>query len=384
MPVYLDCAATTPVDPRVRDEVLRVLAEDYGNAGSRTHRLGQRARAAVERARDAVSSLLSAARGDVVFTSGATESNNLALLGLAPHAEATGRRHIVSTLIEHHAVLEPLNALQRRGFEVDLVSPGPDGVIRADSIARALRPETLAVSVMYVNNETGMIQPIAEIAAGLERHEAFFHVDAAQAFSGAPLGPLRHPRVDLISVSGHKLHAPQGIGALISRKRGAVRPPLSPLMFGGGQERALRPGTQPVHLIAALGLAASLADEEHDTRADRCRGFRERLLEGLAPLEPVVTGDARHAAPHILSLAFPGLEAERVIEAWRELVAISQGAACTSQSYTCSHVLGAMRLPEWQQEGAVRLSWCYATPFPDVSAMVEALQRERRAVEQTR
>jgi cysteine desulfurase len=199
-------------------------------------------------------------------------------------------------------------------------------------------------------------------------------VYAAQGFGRAPLAPLRHPRIDLISMSGHKLHAPQGIGALVARKRAGVRPPLAPLTFGGGQERGLRPGTQPVHLIAGLGLAATLALDEHDARARQCLAFRRELLDGLAPLEPAVNGDPRHAAPHIVSLAFRGLDAEQVIEAWRNVVAISQGAACTSQSYTCSHVLSAMRLPDWQQEGAVRLSWCHATPLPDVSVMREALR----------
>lgn len=374
MPVYLDCAATTPVDPRVRDEVVRVLDEEYGNAGSRSHELGRRARATVERARASVAAVVSASRGDVIFTSGATESNNLAILGLAAHGEAGRRRHIVSTRIEHHAVLEPLEALQRRGFDVELVAPETDGIVSAAAVARKVRPDTLLVSVMHVNNETGMVQPVDVIADALEGRDAFFHVDAAQGFGRAPLAPLRHPRIDLISMSGHKLHAPQGIGALVARKRAGVHPPLAPLTFGGGQERGLRPGTQPVHLIAGLGLAAVLALDEHHERAQRCLAFRRELLDGLAPLEPAVNGDPRHAAPHIVSLAFRGLDAEQVIEAWRDVVAISQGAACTSQSYTCSHVLSAMRLPDWQQEGAVRLSWCHATPLPDVSAMREALR----------
>ena len=380
-PVYLDCAASTPIDPRVRDEVVRVLDEVPGNAGSRTHESGQRARAAVERARGRVAAVVGASRSEVIFTSGATESNNLALLGLAAHGEAAGRRHIVSTRVEHHAVLEPLEALRQRGFRVEFVPPGSDGVVQADTIAGALRPETLLVSVMQVNNETGMVQPITRIAEVLDGHEAFFHVDAAQGFGKAPFEPLRHPRIDLISVSGHKLHAPQGIGALVARKRGGVRPPLTPLMFGGGQERTLRPGTHAVHLIVGLGMAASLAVDEHEHRAHQCRIFRERLLDGLSPLDPVINGDPSQAVPHILSLAFSGLDAEQVIVAWHDLVAISQGAACTSQSYTCSHVLSAMRLPAWQQAGAVRLSWCHATPLPDVPAMVRALRRVRRTME---
>lgn len=382
MAVYLDCAATTPIDPRVRHEVMRILDEAYGNAGSRTHEPGRRARAAAERARARVAAVVSATRGDVIFTSGATESNNLAILGLAAHGIATGRRHIVSTLIEHHAVLEPLEALRLRGFEVELIAPAPDGAVRAEAVGRAVRPDTLLVSVMHVNNETGMVQPIAGIAGALEGRDTYFHVDAAQGFGRAPLEPLRHPRIDLISVSGHKLHAPQGIGALVARRRGGERPPLAPLTFGGGQERGLRPGTHPVPLIAALGLAASIALDEHAQRAQQCQLFRQRLLDGLAPLEPAICGDPRQGVPHIVSLAFPGLDAEQVIEAWRDLAAISQGAACTAQSYTCSHVLRAMRLPAWQQAGAVRLSWCHTTPLPNVSLMVEALQAVRGGVEQ--
>jgi cysteine desulfurase len=381
MPVYLDCAATTPIDSRVRDEVVRHLDAEFGNAGSRSHEMGQRARSAVERARVQVAAIVNASRGDVVFTSGATESNNLALLGLAEHGAAEGRRHIVSTRIEHHAVLEPLDALRKRGFEIELVAPEASGVVSADAVARAVRSDTLLVSVMHVNNETGMMQPVAEIADALAGHDTFLHVDAAQGYGRAPLGSLRHPRIDLISVSGHKLHAPKGVGALIARKRDGRRPPITPLTFGGGQERGLRPGTQAVPLIAGLGLAAAVALDEHEARADACLRFRDQLIASLAPLAPVINGDPRHAAPHILSIAFPGLDANQVIDAWRELVAISQGAACTSQSYTCSHVLGAMRLPAWQQEGAVRLSWCHTTPLPDVSQMVAVLQHARNAVE---
>lgn len=384
MTVYLDCAATTPIDPRVRDEVVRFLDDDYGNAGSRSHGFGRRARAAVEQARDRVAAVVAASRGDVFFTSGATESNNLALLGLASYGETTRRRHIVSTAIEHHAVLEPLAALKRRGFEIDLVAPAPGGVVSAEAILQAIRADTLLVSVMHVNNETGMAQPIAAIAAALAGRDVYLHVDAAQGFGKAPLEPLRHPRIDLISVSGHKLHAPKGVGALIARKRGGSRPPLEPLAFGGGQERGLRPGTHAVPLIAGLGMAAALALDEYEARARQCRELRERLVAGLAPLDAVIIGDPRHAVPHIVSLAIPGLVAEQVIDAWQHLVAISQGAACTAQSYVCSHVLGAMALPEWQQEGAVRLSWCHLTPPPDVAAMVEAVQHIRAHAEPAR
>jgi cysteine desulfurase len=376
MAVYLDCAATTPIDPRVRTEVLRYLDEDFGNAGSRNHDFGRRARSAVERARDQVAAIVSASRGDIVFTSGATESNNLAILGLARHGEATGTRHIVSTAIEHHAVLEPLAELERRGFEVERLVPDSGGAIDPQSVQRALRRDTLLVSVMHVNNETGVVQPIEKIASCLEESNAVLHVDAAQGF-GKELSALRSQRIDLISISGHKIHTPKGVGALVVRRRNGSRPPLEPLMHGGGQERGWRPGTLPVPLIAGLGKAAELALEEFDVRARTCLEFRERLLRGLAPLQPVINGDPQRSVAHIVNLAIPGLDAETVIDAWQDLVAISHGAACTSQTYTCSHVLDAMNLPIWRQDGALRLSWCHVTAMPDLKAMVEAADRAR-------
>jgi cysteine desulfurase len=375
--VYMDCAATTPIIPAVRDEVLRYLDEDFGNAGSRTHVYGNRARAAVEKARDRVAAVLATSRGDVVFTSGATESNNLAILGLAVHGEATGRKHIVSTAIEHHAVLEPLAQLAERGFEVERICPDSSGAIVASAVRQALRNDTLLVSVMHVNNETGIVQPIDEIASVVEGSPTFFHVDAAQSF-GREVPALQNPRIDLISISGHKIHGPQGVGALVTRRRNGSRPPLKSLTYGGGQERGLRPGTLPVALIAGLGKAAEIALAEYEVRAGVCRQFRGELMKGLAPLRPVLNGDPSQCVPHIVNFAIPGVDAETAIEAWQGLVAISHGAACTSQSYTCSHVLGAMDLPADRQDGALRLSWCHFTPLPDLRAMVEALDRARR------
>jgi cysteine desulfurase len=374
--VYLDCAATTPLDPRVAAVLRRVLEDDCGNAGSRTHDHGRRARRAVEHARDQVAAVAGVGRGEVVFTSGATEANNLALLGLAPHGLASGRRHLVSTTIEHHAVLEPLRALAARGFEVTRVPVRPGGRVEPGAVRAAVRADTLLVSVMHVNNETGVVQPIAEIADALAGHDAFVHVDAAQGF-GKDLEPLRHPRLDLVSVSAHKIHGPQGVGALILRRRDGRRPPLTPLVHGGGQELGLRPGTLPVALIAGLGEAAALAAAEAAERAERCRHLRRLLLDGLAELEPVVNGDPERALPHILNLSFPGLEAEQVIEAWSGLAAVSDGAACTTQSRTCSHVLAAMGIEGERAAGAVRLSWSHLTPVPDVAAMARALQAAR-------
>jgi cysteine desulfurase len=373
MPAYLDCAATTPIDPRVRAEMLRCLGGEVGNAGSRTHEFGSRARAAVEHARDQVAAVTASRRGDVIFTSGATESNNLAILGLAA---AAGRRHIVSTAIEHAAVLEPLEELRRRGFEVTFVSPDPGGAVEAEALVTAVRHDTLLVSMMHVNNETGVIQPIAGVADRLDGSDVYLHVDAAQSFA-REIPALRHPRIDLVSVSAHKINGPMGVGALLARRRNGQRPPLQPLVFGGGQERGLRSGTMPVALIAGFGLAAELALSEVDERAERCRAIRRSTLEGLAPLEPSINGDQSRSVPYILNVAFPGLDSETVIEAWRELVAISNGAACSSQRYTCSHVLSAMSVPAWRRDGALRISWCAASTEPDWRDLVSALEPYR-------
>jgi cysteine desulfurase len=226
---------------------------------------------------------------------------------------------------------------------------------------------------MHANNETGVLQPIEEIADILSSHEAFFHVDAAQAF-GRELSPLRNPRVDLISISGHKLHAPKGIGALITRRRNGDRPPLSPLIHGGGQERGLRSGTQPVPLIAGLGLAAELATREATDRAARCLAFRQRLLTALRPLHPILNGDQQHVLPHIVNLSFPGLDSEDVMTALADEVAISSGSACSSQAQTCSHVLGAMGLDAPVMAGALRWSWSHMTADRNWDRIVYVLQ----------
>ncbi len=376
MPVYLDCAATTPIDPRALEVCIRYLQQDFGNAGSRTHLHGNIARRAVEQARDQIAAVTGAHRGDVVFTSGATESNNLAILGLAETGIRAGKRHIVSTRIEHRAVLEPLEELERRGFSLTLVDPTPGGWVDPAAIAEAVREETLLVSVMHVNNETGVVQPIADIAAHLARKPVYFHTDAAQGFA-KETEALRHERIDLISISAHKICGPKGIGALVVRRRGKERPPVSPLLFGGGQERGLRPGTLPVALIAAFGQAAELWAREANERWRRGLEFRRRLLEGLAPLRPVVNGDEARSVPFILNVSIPGMDSESIMNAWSELVSVSSGAACSSQSYTCSHVLTAMGVPAESAAAAIRLSWCHMTEMPDAAAMVDALHEVR-------
>jgi cysteine desulfurase len=367
MPVYLDCNATTPLAPEVRQVLLRYLDEDFGNEGSRTHEFGARAKQAVQRARDQVAAVVGAKRDEVVFTSGATESNNLAILGLRAEADA-GRSHVITTRIEHKAVLEPCDLLGRSGFSVTRVAVDASGAVDPEAIRAALRPETALVSVMQANNETGVRQPLDAIADRLADHPAYFHVDAAQGFGKDP-EPLRNPRIDLIAISGHKLYAPKGIGALVARRRGYERIPLQPLMVGGGQERGLRPGTLPVALIAALGAAAEIAVRDCAQRQTICRDIRRQALDALMPLGPRLTGDQSLVMDHVLNLAFPGLDSEALMVALKDLVAISNGSACTSSSYSPSHVLKAMGMSDDEANGCVRLSWCHLTPAVDWEAV---------------
>jgi len=375
-PVYLDCNATAPIEPVVRDAVFQWMTDELGNAGSRTHEYGLRAKRAVQHAREQVASVVDGAGDEVVFTSGATESSNLALLGLAEHGVQTNRRHIVSTAIEHKAVLEPLEVLGARGFSVTLVRPDGNGLVSADSIKDALRPDTLLVSVMHANNETGAIQPLEEIAAALEGHDAFFHVDAAQGY-GKDLVSLRSKRIDLISVSSHKIYGPLGMGALIARRRGFKRPPLKALMYGGGQERGLRPGTLPVPLIVGLGVAAETALKDQASRQERCRDIRHKALAALEPLGIRMHSDPDRTLSHVINFSVPGVDSEAVMVALKDVAAVSNGSACTSQSYSPSHVLEAMGLPEDDISGAIRVSWSHLTPdvdWPLLAARLDALR----------
>ncbi len=373
MAVYLDCNATTPVESEVLEVMMRYLADEYGNAGSRTHEFGMRAKQAVERAREQVAAVIAAKRDDVIFTSGATESNNIVLLGLAASLEGTTRRHIVSTSIEHKAVLEPLEHLAKQGFEVTLVHPDQFGRVDAQAVLDAVRSDTLLVSVMHANNETGVVQPVEAIAAGLP-DAVWLHVDAAQTF-GKLLASLQNPRIDLISVSAHKIFGPKGIGALISRRRNSERAPLSPLMFGGGQERGIRPGTQAVHLIAGFGMAAQLALRDHEKRNTACLRFRDEVLTATAQLGGQLNGDQGYCLPHVLNVSLPGLNSEAAMVLLKGQLALSNGSACTSTSYEPSHVLVAMGLDRDRIESALRLSWCHLTPIVDWRQVCEVLRR---------
>jgi cysteine desulfurase len=372
--VYLDCNATTPVDPEVLEVMTHYFCVEFGNAGSRTHRYGAAAAQAVRRARDQVAQVVDASWENVLFTSGATESNNLAIFGLAAQAQKLGKNHIISTEIEHKSVLEALEQLASRGFDVTLLAPSRGGYVDAEQIRAVLRPTTCLVSVMQANNETGVIQPLADIAEVLGAHDAVFHTDAAQGF-GKELAGLRVPRLDLISVSAHKIFGPKGVGALIARQSERTAR-LGPISFGGGQERGLRPGTVAVPLVAGLGLAAELALREHSSRRAKCLAFRHALLAAFAPLEPILIGDADRVLPHVVNLRFGNIDSDAIMIALRDEIAISNGSACTSSSYQPSHVLKAMGITDSDAQAATRWSWCHRTAAPNwpvVSEVIKAL-----------
>lgn len=369
--LYLDSAATTPVDPHVADLVMTYMTAEFGNSGSRTHEWGTRAKRAVQRAREQVAAAAMCSPDEVIFTSGATESDNLALLGLAAHGIEHNRRHVVSCATEHKAVLEPLEHLANRGFEVELLLPDASGRVSVEQVLDAVRDDTLVVSMMLVNNETGVIQDVDTLAGHLRQSPTLLHVDAAQGFA-KPTGQTL-TEVDLVSISGHKIAGPKGVGALIARRRGWAKVPLQPLMFGGGQERKLRPGTVPVALVAGLGLAVELLTDHGEQWRTGVEEFRASLFGAIGVVPFAVNGDPEHAMPHILNVAFAGIDSEALIVALQDTAAIATGSACTSASYTPSHVLTAMGLSEERVLQSVRLSWWSDTDASELAGLSAAL-----------
>lgn len=355
-PLYLDYNATSPLDPRVFEAMQPYFLEDIGNAGSQTHFYGQRAKEAVDRARRQVADLLGARSDEILFTSGATESNNLVLLGLARHGLTTNRKHVLATAIEHKSVLEPLDQLRQSGFEVELLPVTAGGYVEPAAVEDRLRPDTLLVSVMHANNETGVVQHVMEIAEILKDTKTFYHVDAAQTF-GKEVEILRELRCDFLSISGHKIYGPKGVGALFARRLRAQRRPLTPLMYGGGQEMGWRPGTLPVPLIVGLGAASEIGAREYLERREAAARVKEKFLAELAAVEHRINGDSTRTQTHVVNLSFPGVDSEALMMALREQLAISNGAACTSASYSPSHVLKAMELSDDLIASAVRISW---------------------------
>lgn len=365
--IYLDSNATNPLEPAILEAMLPFFTHEIGNASSQSHSHGARAKQAVEAARRQIAALVDASAGDVVFTSGATEANNLAILGLAaslPQGNVKGKRpHIITSAIEHKSVLDPALRLQNQGFDVELLSPNPGGWVEADTLANALREETLLVSLMHVNNETGVIQPIDAYADILADHPAYLHVDACQGF-GRELTMPRLQRIDLMSINAHKIFGPRGIGALITRPRRYDYPPITPLFFGGSQERGLRPGTPPVPLIVGFGEAARMALADHAPRHDAMIAMGKLAREAFIPLNPTIHGDPERVLPHVLNLSFPGVSAQSLFLVLKGIAAFSNGAACSSGATTDSHVLRAMGIDPDTCRGAVRFSWSHLTPSP--------------------
>ncbi len=369
--IYLDYHSTTPVDARVVDAMLPYLRENFGNPASRSHAFGWTAKAAVDLAREQVAQLLGAQPREVVFTSGATESDNLALAGVAARYRHSGT-HIITSQIEHKAVLDPASALEKRGFQVTRLPVGADGIVDPEAVREAIRPDTILCSIMMANNEVGTIQPVAHIGRICKEMGVFFHCDAAQAMGRVPVS-VKDAAIDLLSLSAHKMYGPKGIGALYIR-RGRPWLRLEPLILGGGHESGLRSGTLPVHQIVGMGVAASLAGEElalgHEL--ERQQRLRDRLLEEITNgLDKVhVNGSMEHRLVNNLNISFDFVDAEALMLAMPQL-AVSSGSACTSATMEPSHVLMAMGYSRERAASSIRFGLGRFTTESDISRAVE-------------
>ncbi len=350
--IYLDYSATTPVDPRVAQKMIPYLTEMFGNPASRSHAYGWDADSAVEEARKQVAALVNADPKEIAWTSGATESNNLALKGAAYFYKNKGK-HLITVKTEHKAIIDTCRELERDGFEVTYLEPQPNGLLDLATFKAALRPDTILASVMFVNNEIGVIQPIAELGEMCRANGTLFHVDAAQA-TGKVVIDLRKLKVDLMSFSAHKTYGPKGIGALYIGRKPRVR--LEAQMHGGGHERGMRSGTLATHQIVGMGEAFRLAREEMATENERVRWLRDRLLAGLSDLEEVyINGDLTQRVAHNLNISFNYVEGESLLMAIKEL-AVSSGSACTSASLEPSYVLRALGRNDELAHSSIRFS----------------------------
>ena len=361
MAVYLDYNASSPVDERVLERMIEVYRLHFGNADSRTHFFGTDAKEIVSTSRKSIASILGVDSTDLFFTSGSTESNNMAILGLLEYAQTSGRNHFITTAIDHKSVLEAMKFLQSHGCTVDFVAPDASGRIKANQILDLVTDKTLLVSVMHVNSETGIIQPIEEIGDALAGTSTYFHIDATQGF-GKFNDSLRCTKYDMMSLTAHKLGGPQGIGALIlKRGRNYKRPPVKPLMYGGQQERGYRPGTTPVALVAGFALAAELCDEEALEHLSACAKIKESFLSAVSGLDYAINGDPKYCIPSTINISFKGVDAEGIFLATKDDYAFSNGSACNSGSHAPSYVLEAMGLSESRINEAIRISWNYMT-----------------------
>lgn len=358
MSIYLDYNATTPINEDVLNVMIDVYRNHFGNADSRTHDFGDDCRKIVEKARSQVGSLLNVDKTEVFFTSGSTESSNIALQGLRDYANKTGKHHIVTTTIEHKAVLETAKALASEGFEVEFVSPDHSGRVSAEDVLSRVREDTLVVSVMHVNNETGIIQPVIEIGEALSEREVYFHVDATQS-CGKLVDELRSLKYDMMSISAHKMEGPQGIGALILRKKKYRRPPVNPIMYGGPQEHGISPGTSPVALIAGFGKACEIAESRYTKNSKKCEEIKELFLSLLreSNLNYEIIGDQNYSVPNCITLCFSGVSSEALMLSSKNYCSISNGSACNSNSYSPSYVLVSMGIDDDQLREAIRVSW---------------------------
>ncbi|SEA79819.1 cysteine desulfurase IscS [Thiothrix caldifontis] len=379
MPIYFDYAATTPVDPRVAERMMQYLTPTgmFGNPASKSHAFGWAAEEAVEQARHDVAALINADAKEIVWTSGATESNNLAIKGAAHFNERRGK-HIITCKTEHKAVLDTCRQLEREGFEVTYLDPEPNGLIDLDKLKAAMREDTTVVSIMQVNNETGVIQDIAAIGEMCRANKTVFHVDAAQSAGKVPID-MEALKVDMMSFSAHKIYGPKGIGALYVRRKPRVR--IEAQMHGGGHERGMRSGTLPTHQIVGMGEAFRIAKLEMDTEKDRILMLRNRLYDGLKDIEEVyVNGDLEHRVAGILNISFNYVEGESLMMSLKDL-AMSSGSACTSASLEPSYVLRALGRSDELAHSSLRLSMGRFSTVEDVDY---AIGRIRTAVEKLR
>jgi len=371
--LYFDYSATTPVDPRVAAKMIPFLTEEFGNPASRSHPYGWAAEAAVEEARANVAALVNADPKEIVFTSGATESNNLAIKGAANFYAATKGKHIITVMTEHKAVLDTVREMERQGFEATYLGVQDNGLIDLDELAAAMRPDTVLVSVMAVNNEIGVIQDLEAIGKLCREKGVIFHVDSAQAAGKMPIDLKKLP-VDLMSFSAHKIYGPKGIGALYVRRKPRVR--LEAQMHGGGHERGMRSGTLATHQIVGMGEAFRLAREEMAVENERIRMLRDRLYNGLKDIEEVhLNGDMEQRVPHNLNVSFNFVEGESLIMAIKDL-AVSSGSACTSASLEPSYVLRALGRSDELAHSSIRFSIGRFTTEEEVDYAIKLLHEK--------
>jgi cysteine desulfurase len=371
-PIYMDYSATTPIDPRVADKMIPFLREQFGNPASRSHAYGWSAEAAVEEARAQVADLVGADPREIIWTSGATESNNLALKGAAQFYKSKGK-HIITVKTEHKAVLDTVRELERQGFEATYLEPQDNGLISLEQLEAAIRPDTILVSVMFVNNEIGVVQPIKEIGELCRKKGIIFHSDAAQATGKVEIN-LEELKVDLMSFSAHKTYGPKGIGALYVRRKPRVR--LEAQMHGGGHERGLRSGTLAPHQIVGMGEAFRIAKEEMTTELARIKALRDRLAKGLLEIEEVyINGDMEHRVPHNLNVSFNFVEGESLIMAIKD-IAVSSGSACTSASLEPSYVLRALGRSDELAHSSIRFTIGRFTTEEDIDFAIKLLKEK--------